>query len=167
MKKLIFIIILLPYITIAQNHFKPLEQTESLRTIIVDSQMLEIMANMQVNSNDTESKEYKKLLKSISSLKVFIDENGKYNIQMKKLYDSYISNNNLKEKDTKNNKIICHTKSSSRLNNISELLLFTENLNKENETIIVVIKGDFELSQAEILIKKMKIPGIKEFTNFQ
>ncbi len=167
MKKLLLILLLMPFLNLAQNHFKKIAQKESINTIIVDSKMLELMSNIDMNTNNTDSKEYQKLIKSITDLKVFIDEEGKHKTEMINAFQSYISKNNLKEKKVKNNNVICYTKAISNSSKFSEFLLFTENINKQNENVILFIKGNFELKQVDLLIKKMKIPGIKQFSNFQ
>lgn len=167
MKKLIIILLLLPLFTKAQNHFKPLEQKESINSIIVDAKMLEIMANIEVNANNAESNEYQKLIKSISNLKMFIDESGKHKAEMLKLFKAYISTHSLKEQKVNNNKVICYIKKRGSTTKLSELLLFTENINNQNETIVILVKGDFELKQAETLIKNLKITGAKLFNNTQ
>jgi hypothetical protein len=167
MKKLFFILTLLPFLSFTQNHFKALEQKDNISAIIIDEQMLKVMSNMEVNSNDKESKEYSNLLKSIKNVNVYIDNSGMHQKEMLNLFKSYSNKYNLKEKKIPDNKILCYIKSGSSSDKIKQLLLFTENLNKQTKTIIVVIKGDFKMEQAEMLIQKMKIPGVKQFSNFQ
>jgi hypothetical protein len=158
---------LLPFLNFSQNHFKALEQKENINTIIIDEQMLKVMSNMEVNSNDKESKEYSNLLKSIKNVNVYIDDSGKHQKEMINMFKLYSSKYNLKEKKTPNNNVICYLKEGSASNIIEQLLLFTENINKQNETIIVFVEGNFKIEQAEILIQKMKIPGAKIFSNIQ
>ena len=167
MKKLFFIIMLLPFLNFSQNHFKALEQKDNINTIIIDEQMLKVMSNMEVNSNDKESKEYSNLLKSIKNVNVYIDDSGKHQKEMLNMFKHYNSKYNLKEKKTPNNNVICYLKEGSASNIIEQLLLFTENINKQNETIIVFVEGNFKIEQAEMLIQKMKIPGAKIFSNIQ
>jgi inosine/xanthosine triphosphate pyrophosphatase family protein len=158
---------LLPFLNFSQNHFKALEQKENINTIIIDEQMLKVMSNMEVNSNDKESKEYSNLLKSIKNVNVYIDDSGKHQKEMINMFKLYSSKYNLKEKKTPNNNVICYLKEGSASNIIEQLLLFTENINKQNETIIVFVEGNFKIEQAEMLIQKMKIPGAKIFSNIQ
>ncbi len=147
----------MPFLSSAQNHFKALEQKDNINKTVVDSKMLEIMSNIKIGSNNTESKEYQNLVKSISSLKIFIDENGKHKNEMLNLFKAYIDKHSLKEIKVNNDKIMCYTKKGSSIDKINELLLFTENTNDLNEAILVFVKGDFKLKQADLLIKKMKI----------
>ena len=48
MKKLFFIITILPFLSFTQNHFKALEQKDNISAIIIDEQMLKVMSNMEV-----------------------------------------------------------------------------------------------------------------------
>ena len=166
MKKLFVILLFMSFLSNAQNHFKALEQKESINKTVVDSKMLEIMSNLETDSNNSESKEYQKLVKSISSLKIFVDENGKHKSEMLNLFQTYINKHNLKEKKVNNNKLMCYTKKGSSIDKISDLLLLTENVNNLNESILVFVKGDFKLKQADLLIKKLKIPGVKQISSF-
>lgn len=167
MKKIFILLLIFPLLTIAQNHFKELEQKESINKIIVDSNMLELMANIEMNSNNNDSKEYQKLIKSIDNLKIYIDESGKHKIKMKQLFYAYANKNGLKEQNVNNNKLTCYTKKGKKEETISELLIYTKNINKQNESIIIYINGDFKLKQAETLIKNLKITGAKLFSNIQ
>ncbi len=50
-------------------------------------------------------------------------------------------------------------KSGSTDTRVKELLMFIENASKQDETVLMSLTGDFELSEVAVLTDKMKIPG--------
>jgi hypothetical protein len=57
----------------------------------------------------------------------------------------------------KNVKIM--VKSGATDSQVKELLMFIEGANKENETVLMSLTGNFDLSEISVLTDKMKIPG--------
>ena len=169
MKKIsiLFILILLPLFSNAQNYFDSLEDQDGVSSVIVSANMFNLMSKIDVNTKDQEAKDFLKLIKSITNLKVFVAKNKAKATQMEKMVNSYLKKTNLQElmrvKDDGTN-VKFFIKEGSTPDKVAELLMFVKGTDavvngKKVETVLLSLTGDFDLKQVSKLTKKMNIPG--------
>jgi peroxiredoxin len=164
MKKIIITVVvaLVSNAFFAQSAFDKYDGQENVASIIVNKKMFQMMGSVKVDANDKETQQYLDLMKKLDNLKVFSTTNAKVSADMKSTTDKYIKTAGLEElmrvNDSEKNLKIW-VKSGSTNSQIKELLMFSEKPNKENETVVMSLTGDFNLSEVSVLTDKMKIPG--------
>ena len=164
MKKIIvtLVLALVSNTFFAQSSFDKYDGQDGVGSIIVNKKMFQMMASVKVDANDKETQQYLNLMKKLDNLKVFTTTSSKISEDMKSTADKYFKIAGLEElmrvnDNGKNLKI--WVKSGSNSNQIKELLMFGKEVNKENQTVLMSLTGDFTMDDISILIDKMKIPG--------
>jgi hypothetical protein len=119
------------------------------------------MSKVKVDASDKETQQYLNLIKKLDNLKVFTTKSTRVENEMKASADKYIKSAGLEElmrvnDSGKNIKIL--VKSGVKDSQIRELLMFIEGA-KNDDTVLMSLTGDFDLSEISILTDKMRIPG--------
>lgn len=163
-------LILAPMVGFAQGYFDKFEDENDVTSVIVTKNMFKLLAEIDVESNDPEVKDYMNMVNNLENIKIFITENPNIKSQMMKSVDSYISSNkNLSElmrvKD--DGKFIkFYSKEGSSSNIVSELLMFLDgNVDGKDQAIIMSITGKIDLKQISKLTKDLNVPGSEELKN--
>lgn len=163
-------LILAPMVGFAQVYFDKFEDENDVTSVIVTKNMFKLLAEIDVESNDPEVKDYMNMVNNLENIKIFITENPNIKSQMMKSVDSYISSNkNLSElmrvKD--DGKFIkFYSKEGSSSNIVSELLMFLDgNVDGKDQAIIMSITGKIDLKQISKLTKDLNVPGSEELKN--
>lgn len=146
----------------AQSGFEKYDGQDGVTSIIVNKKMFQMMGSVKVDANDKETQQYLSLMKKLDNLKVFTTTSTKIAADMKLSADKYMKTAGLEElmrvnESGKNVRI--WVKSGSTDTRVKELLMFIENASKQDETVLMSLTGDFELSEVAVLTDKMKIPG--------
>lgn len=167
MKKIIVtvVLILISNVFFAQSVFDKYEGQESISSIIVNKKMFQMMSSVKVDANDKETQQYLNLLKKLDFLKVFSTANAKAATDMKLTADMYWKTAGLAELKSNNNygkNLRIWVKTGANEGQIKEILIYNEEANNENQTVLMSLTGDFNLNEISFLIDKMKIPGGNE-----
>lgn len=146
----------------AQSAFDKYDGQDGVTSIIVNKKMFQMMGSVKVDANDKETQQYLSLMKKLDNLKVFTTSSAKIATDMKLSADKYIKTASLEElmrvnDSGKNVKI--WVKSGSTDTQVRELLMLIDDGSKADETVLMSLTGDFNLSEIAILTDKMKIPG--------
>ncbi|MBF2707621.1 DUF4252 domain-containing protein [Flavobacterium soyangense] len=146
----------------AQSAFDKYDGQDDVTSIIVNKKMFQMMGSVKVDSNDKETQQYFDLMKKLDNLKVFTTTSTRVSADMKLSADKYVKTAGLEElmrvnDGGKNVRIM--VKSGVNDNQVKELLMFIEGGNKENQTVLMSLTGNFNLSEISVLTDKMKIPG--------
>ena len=145
----------------AQAAFDKFDGQDGVTSIIVNKKMFELMSKVKVDASDKEMQQYLSLIKKLDNLKVFTTKSTRVEGEMKVAADKYIKTAGLEElmrvnDSGKNIKIL--VKSGTKDSQIRELLMFIEGA-KNDDTVLMSLTGDFDLSEISILTDKMRIPG--------
>lgn len=159
MLTLIFALVSSPFF--AQAAFDKFDGQDGVTSIIVNKKMFELMSKVKVDASDKEMQQYLSLIKKLDNLKVFTTKSTRVEGEMKVAADKYIKTAGLEElmrvnDSGKNIKIL--VKSGTKDAQIRELLMFIEGA-KNDDTVLMSLTGDFDLSEISILTDKMRIPG--------
>lgn len=164
MKKFILTIVvaLVSNAFFAQNAFDKYDGQDGVTSIVVNKKMFQMMSSVKVDANDKETQQYLSLMRKLDNLKVFTTTSTKLSADMKSTADKYVKTAGLEElmrvnDSGKNVRIL--VKSGLTDSQVKELLMFIEDASKQNETVLMSLTGNFELSEIAILTDKMKIPG--------
>jgi hypothetical protein len=167
MKKIIITLIALVLVgpVFGQTVFDKFDGKDEVTSIIVNKKMFDLMSKVKVDASDKETQQYMNLIKKLDNLKVFTTSNAAVTNEMRQATNSYIKTAGLEElmrvnDGVKNIKIL--VKSASAEGKINELLMFIEGGNKENDTVLMSLTGNFDLNEISVLTDKMRIPGGNE-----
>src|SRR5690606_24308883 len=110
--------------------------------------------------NNKSTQQYLDLIKKLDMLRVFRTTNAKHTTEMKSTVDAYLKKFPLEElmrinEGGRNIKI--YVKSGDTSSQVKELLMFMEG--GKEETILMSLTGNFDLSEISILTDYMKLPG--------
>jgi hypothetical protein len=163
MKKFILtlVVVLVSSPFFAQAAFDKFDGQDDVTSIIVNKKMFDLMSKVKVDASDKETQQYLNLIKKLDNLKVFTTKSTRVENEMKASADKYIKLAGLEElmrvnDSGKNIKIL--VKSGAKDSQIRELLMFIEGA-KNDDTVLMSLTGDFDLSEISILTDKMRIPG--------
>jgi hypothetical protein len=163
MKKFILtlVVVLVSSPFFAQAAFDKFDGQDDVTSIIVNKKMFDLMSKVKVDASDKETQQYLNLIKKLDNLKVFTTKSTRVENEMKASAEKYIKSAGLEElmrvnDSGKNIKIL--VKSGVKDSQIRELLMFIEGA-KNDDTVLMSLTGDFDLSEISILTDKMRIPG--------
>jgi len=156
------VLFLVSNIFFAQSAFDKYDGQDDVTSIIVNKKMFQMMGSVKADVNDKETQQYLNLMKKLDNLKVFTTTSTRVLADMKLTVDKYMKTAGLEElmrvnDNGKNLKI--WVKSGATNGQVKELLMFSEESNKSNETVLMSLTGDFDLNEISILTDKMNIPG--------
>lgn len=169
MKKYILIAVMtvLPLVGFSQSVFDKFEDLDDVTTVIVNKSMFNLLAKMDIETDDPEAKEFINIVNSLKSLKVFTTENKKIGDDMKSSVDSYLNSSKMEElmriKD-KDANVKFYIKEGKDADHVSELLMFVTGMKDVEanghkfETVILSLTGDIDLNNISSLTKKMNLP---------
>lgn len=145
----------------AQAIFDKFDGQEGVTSIIVNKKMFDLMSKVKMDASDKETQQYQSLIKKLDDLKVFTTKSARIEGEMKVVADKYIKSAGLEElmrvnEDGKRIKIL--VKSGVSDSQIRELFMFIEGA-KNEDTVLMSLKGNFDLNEISVLTNKMKIPG--------
>jgi hypothetical protein len=178
MKKSILIavvaLLMLPLSGIAQNVFDKYSDNENVTYVSIKPKMFQMLAKMDINTDDPEAQEYINMVNSITSFKTMATDDKDISSDIVKWVKS--RSTSLEElmvvKDNGVN-MTFYIKEGKDEDHVSELLMFingleavTKNSNIEVngkkrtvETVVISITGDIDLNQISKLANKMDLPG--------
>ncbi|MDI5951147.1 DUF4252 domain-containing protein [Flavobacterium sp. LB2P84] len=145
----------------AQAAFDKFDGQEGVTSIIVNKKMFDLMSKVKMDASDKETQQYLSLIKKLDDLKVFTTKSARIEGEMKVVADKYIKTAGLEElmrvnEDGRSIKIL--VKSGASDSQIRELFMFIEGA-KNDDTVLMSLKGNFDLNEISVLTNKMKIPG--------
>lgn len=167
-------IMLLPLTSMAQDIFTKYSENPEVTYVSIKPKMFQMLAKMDINSEDPEAQEYLKMVNSITSFKVITTGSKTISTDVSKWVQSRKSA--LEElmvvKDNGVN-MTFYVKQGKDEDHVSEFLMFVDGLSgvtkdldvnmngekREFETVVVSLTGDIDLNQISKLTKKMNIQG--------
>lgn len=162
MKNLIIALFaILPSILFAQSAFDKFDGKEDVTAVVVNKKMFELMSSVQMDPKDKNQQQFLKLIKKLDNLKVFTTSSNKTASDMKTTVDAYLKKYPLEElmRITEGaSNIRIYVKSGSTSSQVRELLMFMEGKGKQ-ETVLMSLTGNFDLSEISLLTDKMNLPG--------
>ncbi len=172
MKKLVLIItiMIVPFIGFAQGTFDKYEDEKDVTSIVVTKNMFKLLAEIDLESDDPEVKEYLELVNNLDNIKIFITDNAEVGKRMGVDVKKYVASTNglnelMRVKDEDKN-IKFYSKEGKSASFVSELLMFmVGDIEGKDGTIIMSITGNIDLKKISKLTKDLNIPGSDELKN--
>ncbi|MFS4456775.1 DUF4252 domain-containing protein [Maribacter sp. 2304DJ31-5] len=171
MKKIIVTVItaLVCHIGFSQSIFDKYEDLDNVSAVVVNQSMFRLLANIDVEVDEPEAKDFMDIAKSLKNLKVFITEDKDISMDMMKTVDKYLKNNSLEElmrvKD-KDANVKFYIKEGRDADHVSELLMFITGVKnvgvdvngRKFETVLLSLTGNIDLNKIGSLTNKMNLP---------
>ncbi len=177
---LLMAIMLLPLTSMAQDIFAKYAENPDVTYVSIKPKMFQMLAKMDINTDDPETQEYVKMVNSITSFKVITTDNKAISTDVTNWVNSRKSS--LEElmvvKDDGVN-MTFYVKEGRDSDHVSEFLMFVDGLSaitkdaniemngkkREFETVVVSLTGDIDLNQISKLTQKMNIQGGEHLEN--
>ena len=171
---LIAALLLLPLSSFAQDIFEKYSDNPNVTYINIKPKMFQLMAKMDINTDDPESQAYMDMVNSITSFKTIVTDDKSISADVL----SWVTKRagSLEElmvvKDD-GVEVKFYIKEGKDADHVKELLIFVNGLSavmkdadvningkkREFETVIMVMTGDIDLNQISKLTNKMNIPA--------
>lgn len=163
MKKIIitWVVVLVSNTFFGQSAFDKFDGQDDVTSIIVNKKMFELMSKVKMDATDKQAQQYLNLIKKLDNLKVFTTKSTRVENEMKATTEKYSKTVGLEElmrvnENGRNIKIL--VKSGASDSQVRELLMFIEG-DKNGDTVLMSLTGDFDLNEISVLTDKMRIPG--------
>lgn len=167
-------LLMMPLTSMAQDIFAKYSDNADVTYVNIKPKMFQMLAKMDIDSDDPEAKEYLEMVNSITSLKTIITDKGAISADLISWVNSKASSlEELMEVKDDGTVIKFFIKEGKDEDHVKELLIFVNGISKHMEgsnvsvngeqrkfeTVIVSLTGDIDLKQVSKLTKKMNIPG--------
>jgi len=157
------------YTGFSQSMFDKYEDLDNVSAVVVNSSMFRLLANIDVEVDDPDAKDFMDIAKSLKNLKVFITEDKSISADMMSTMNKYLKSNSLEElmrvKDKEAN-VKFYIKQGKDEDHVSELLMFVTGMKnvdmdvngRKFETVLLSLTGDIDLNKIGSLTNKMNLP---------
>ena len=178
MKKNIVIVLMaflmMPLTSMAQDIFAKYSDNPDVTYVSIKPKMFQMLAKMDINTDDAEAQEYINMVNSITSFKTIVTDNKSISAEIVGWVKSRKGSlEELMEVKDDGVEMKFYIKQGKDEDHVSEFLMFVDGLNaitkdsdmtingkkREFETVVVSLTGDIDLNQISKLTNKMNIPG--------
>lgn len=176
--KNLFSLILLTATTLAfsQSIFEKYEDMDNVTSVVVNQKMFSMLAEMQIQTNDSEAEAFLTQVKALKNLTVYTTADDAICKSMINDVKSYVKSSNMEElmriKDGEQN-VKFYVRSGRDDNHVSELLMLVNGLSEftaqQNievggdkrviETVLLSLVGDIDLRKVSELTNQLNVPG--------
>lgn len=170
MKNIIILLLaILPLAGLSQSIFDKYEDLDEVSAVVVSKTMFRLLGHVEVDEGDSEAKDFMRMTKSLTGLKVFITQDAKVSSDMKATVTKYLNSEKLEElmrvKD-KDTNIKFYIRNGKDEDHVSELLMFVTGIKdvdlelngRKFETVLLSLTGDIDLNDISSLTRKMNLP---------
>ncbi|WGD34936.1 DUF4252 domain-containing protein [Olleya sp. YS] len=174
---LVMAILMLPLTAMAQDIFEKYSDDDNVTYVSIKPKMFQMLAKMDIDTDDPEAKAYLDMVNSITSFKTMATDDKTIAKDITKWVTSRTAS--LEElMEVKDNGVVMkfYVKQGKDDDHISELLMFINGLdavmkdseikingeNRSIETVVISLTGDIDLNQISKLTQKMNLPGGEE-----
>ena len=167
-------LLMMPLTSMAQDIFAKYSDNADVTYVNIKPKMIQMLAKMDIDTDDPDTKEYMEMVNSISSLKTIITEKGNISTDIAAWVNSKSRGlEELMEVKDEGTVIKFFIKEGKDEDHVEELLIFVNGLSNQMEgsdiningkerkfeTIVVSLTGDIDLNQISKLTRQMNIPG--------
>ena len=175
MKKLVLvllIVMLAPLAGFSQGIFDSYEGQKDVSSVVVTKNMFKLLAEIDLESDDPEVKEYLELVNNLDNIKIFMTDNAEMGKKMAADVKKYVASakglNELMRVNDEGKNIKFYSKEGKSESFVSELLMFLDGNDSDGpETLVMSITGNIDLKKISKLTKDMNIPGSEELKNVE
>ncbi|WP_452220440.1 DUF4252 domain-containing protein [Lacinutrix salivirga] len=171
---MVMAIMLMPLTAMAQDVFEKYSENNNVTYFSAKPKMFQLLAKMDINTDDPEAQEYLDMVNSITSFKTLATGDKAIALDIMNYVKKRTSS--LEElMEVRDNGVIMkfYVKEGKDSDHVKELLMFVNGLDavtkdanvsingsdRKFETVVVSLTGDIDLNQISKLTKKMNLPG--------
>lgn len=156
MKKFIITLalVIVPSLFFAQTTaFNRFENVDGIATATINKKMFEVAGNLKAPDGKEQVQQYMDMAKGIESLKVFSTSVRKHRKEMSSAVTDYLKQNPLDELmsvNSDNTKVKIYINKGSDAAHITECLVFIEDFKDKDESILLSMTGNINLSDLDL-----------------
>ena len=167
-----FALLLMPLTALSQDIFEKYSDNNDVTYVSIKPKMFQMLAKMDISTEDKEAQEYINMVNSITSFKTLATDNKAIAADVAKWVKSRTSSlEELMEVKDDGMVVKFYVREGKDSDHVAELLMFVNGLEskmKDNdinvngrsiETVVISLTGDIDLNQISKLTKKMNLPG--------
>jgi hypothetical protein len=175
-KLVVFImaIMLFPLTSMGQNIFEKYSDNPDVTYVSIKPKMFQMLAKMDIDTEDPDTKAYVEMVKSITSFKTIVTDNKSISGDIAGWVKSRSSSlEELMEVKDEGVEVKFYVQEGKDSDHVKELLIFVNGLGevtkgqdmtingkkREIETVVVSLTGDINLNEISKLTSKMDLPG--------
>ena len=175
-KAVLFImaIMLFPLTSMGQNIFEKYSDNPDVTYVSIKPKMFQMLAKMDIDTEDPESQSYVEMVKSITSFKTIVTDNKSISGDIAGWVKSRIGSlEELMEVKDDGVEVKFYVQEGKDSDHVKELLIYVNGLSevtkgqnidingkkREIETVVVSLTGDINLNEISKLTSKMDLPG--------
>ena len=167
-------IMLFPLTSMGQNIFEKYSDNPDVTYVSIKPKMFQMLAKMDIDTDDPETKAYVEMVKSITSFKTIVTDNKAISNDIAGWVKSRSGSlEELMEVKDDGVEVKFYVQEGKDSDHVKELLIFVNGLNevtkgkdiningknREIETVVVSLTGDINLNEISKLTSKMDLPG--------
>ena len=172
--------VLLPASMMAQTIFDKYSENPNVTYVNIKPKMFQMLAKLDISTDDAESQAYLEMVNSITSFKTIITDDKAIAADISTWMTSKKGGlDELMEVKDDGKEVKFYVKEGKDADHVKELLIFvngigdlTKNANieingisRKIETVVALLTGDIDLNQISKLTSKMNIPGGEHLKN--
>ncbi|AXG71746.1 hypothetical protein KORDIASMS9_04003 [Kordia sp. SMS9] len=175
MKKFIVLVMLLalPVLTFGQNIFEKYADNDNVTYVSIKPRMFKMLADMGIDADDPEAKEFLAMVNSMKSLQVLATEDKGISAELKTWVGKRSSKlEELMQVRDGDTRVKFYVKEGKSPTHVKELLMYITGLedkiqmkDRKINTVVVSLLGDIDLTQVSKLTSQMNIPGGEHLKN--
>lgn len=153
---------LLPTLMIAQDAFDRFEKDAEVTTLVVGKKTFQMLAATKVKAENEKAAEVIKAAAQVESLRVYTTQDAASAGEIKSAVGQYVKSAGLEplmEVNDKGKKITIQVKEGASESLVTEVLVFVEGTSKRDETVLLSIKGNFDLEKLAEMIETKSVSG--------
>ncbi|QDO95368.1 DUF4252 domain-containing protein [Formosa sediminum] len=174
------IMVLLPASMMAQSIFDKYSENPDVTYVNIKPKMFQMLAKLDISTDDPESQAYLNMVNSITSFKTIITDDKAIAADISKWMTSKKGGlDELMEVKDGGREVKFYVKEGRDADHVKELLIFVNGIgdlskdanieingkNREIETVVALLTGDIDLNEISKLTSKMNIPGGEHLKN--
>ena len=167
--KTTFLFLLITPFLIAQSIFDTYQTDDRVTYVSISPQMFSMLAKLNINTEDSEAKEFMDLVTQIKTFKLLRTDDPRISVIFSDWTQAYVKEKKLVELTSvrENEKIVYFYALQSNMDHIvAELVMLVQDegevsgiSEKKSQTVILLIQGSIDLFHIASLIKNLDLPA--------
>lgn len=167
--KTTFLFLLITPFLIAQSIFDTYQTDDRVTYVSISPQMFSMLAKLNINTEDSEAKEFMDLVTQIKTFKLLRTDDPRISVIFSDWTQAYVKEKKLVEltRVRENEKIVYFYALQSNMDHIvAELVMLVQDegevsgiSEEESQTVILLIQGSIDLFHIASLIKNLDLPA--------
>ncbi|MGM0635992.1 MAG: DUF4252 domain-containing protein [Bacteroidota bacterium] len=151
--------------------FSKYESMPGVTSVSINKNMFKLMSQVDIESEDDEAQEMIKMIENLRGVKVYATKEADLISLLNEDANAYKKNNQLEELMQINDdrkKVTFHYIPGKTEEVINQLFMHIDSSNEDkNESVVIIIQGNIDLSKISALVKEFNLPASDEFEKLE